>query len=601
MQKIRKIIIFSLLLFLVLSCSVVSNSSNGSSLQIILPSSQRSAIPSNLSYYEITVSLNDFSVSKSNIKEDSIVTFDDLSEGLYTVEVFAFDENNKKIGEGKEKALIEDEKITSVSIKMRLVSESSNPTTPESEPEPAPIDANLVSISISHNEEKELVENVNLSNFTITETYNNGETRNVSGSNSAYEVSYVSDSIGEILFTFTYKEKTEITKNISVSVYYDFEMPTFSIEESLTLGDGASLSVTSSDSTIPTIKNESIASAMYWLSYQWYKDEEQIPGATNSSYIPSTAGTYKCVVSVSPTYLSFCKKENASVNSNVSTVTSNQIGTFAELISALSNATNGDTITLTQNLTATSSVTLGSSKNITIDGSNFSITRDSTFTGTMFSVNDGVLTLKNITLDGNKSVVTATRPLAIVSGGKLVLSSNCILKDNKNSTSSSFPGGAINVSGSSSTLEIEGGRIVGNETINVDGGGIYSTGTVNFISGSITGNKAKTSYEGMAQAGGVYTSGTFTMSGGDIRANFANSAGGAVLINGGTFTMEDGIVSGDSSYGGAFFISSGKLIRSSYAQISGTSSGSSKPIYLQSGTYQDENGNEYTTAGSEYN
>ena len=52
------------------------------------------------------------------------------------------------------------------------------------------------------------------------------------------------------------------------------------------------------------------------LSYQWYKDDEAIDGATNASYTPSAAGDYKCVVTNS-----LAGYSNASATSEEATIT----------------------------------------------------------------------------------------------------------------------------------------------------------------------------------------------------------------------------------------------------------------------------------------
>ena len=118
-------------------------------------------------------------------------------------------------------------------------------------------------------------------------------------------------------------------------------------------------------------------------------------------------------------------------------------------------------------------------------------------------------------------------------------------------------GGGMYVVGSSSTFEMTGGSITGNNA--AYGGGVCVSKNGSFeMSGSscITNNKAD------SYGGGVhisYASATFTMKGGSITGNNAYksdyiSTFGGVCVGNGTFTMTDGSITGNNAaYGGGVY------------------------------------------------
>ena len=119
-------------------------------------------------------------------------------------------------------------------------------------------------------------------------------------------------------------------------------------------------------------------------------------------------------------------------------------------------------------------------------------------------------------------------------------------------------GGGMYVVGSSSTFEMTGGSITGNNA--AYGGGVCVSKNGSFeMSGSscITNNKAD------SYGGGVhisYASATFTMKGGSITGNnayksdYISTFGGGVCVGNGTFTMTDGSITGNNAaYGGGVY------------------------------------------------
>ena len=119
-------------------------------------------------------------------------------------------------------------------------------------------------------------------------------------------------------------------------------------------------------------------------------------------------------------------------------------------------------------------------------------------------------------------------------------------------------GGGMYVVGSSSTFEMTGGTMTGNNA--AYGGGVCVSKNGSFeMSGSscITNNKAD------SYGGGVhisYASATFTMKGGSITGNnayksdYISTFGGGVCVGNGTFTMTDGSITGNNAaYGGGVY------------------------------------------------
>ena len=142
-------------------------------------------------------------------------------------------------------------------------------------------------------------------------------------------------------------------------------------------------------------------------------------------------------------------------------------------------------------------------------------------------------------------------------------------------------GGGVYVIGSSSTFEMTGGSITGNNA--AYGGGVCVSKNGSFeMSGSscITNNKAD------SYGGGVninYASATFTMKGGSITGNnayksdYISTFGGGVCVGNGTFTMTDGSITGNNAaYGGGVCVGSGIFTVSGEVTVTDNTKGGTK-------------------------
>ena len=201
---------------------------------------------------------------------------------------------------------------------------------------------------------------------------------------------------------------------------------------------------------------------------------------------------------------------------------------------------------ITENLTATSTITVSKPFKITSD-KNVTITRGNTtgntsFTDAFFKVESaGNLELEGtenitITLDGgnaNESPILATAPL-ITSSGNLTLT-NCTLQNNKNT--STTPGGAIYISAGKFTMN---GGIIGKEITGSDA----STGKQSWQDAATETNHSNYAYAG---GGGIYVaSGDVTIKDAKVSYNYVpdddkkDNPNGTSLSSGGGICMEKG-------------------------------------------------------------
>jgi uncharacterized repeat protein (TIGR02543 family) len=226
------------------------------------------------------------------------------------------------------------------------------------------------------------------------------------------------------------------------------------------------------------------------------------------------------------------------------------------------------------NETHTGAVTLttaNSPADVTIDGGG----RVVTGSANLITIGSGVtLTLKNITFK--------TLPFTVSAGGKLVLDTGAVVRENAGAgvtvsgTSATAKGTLEMKAGSSVTQNLasgvtvqangvftmSGGTVSGNSNTG-SGGGVALTGTggsFTMSGGEISGNTVFIAAANGSGGGGVALTGTnnvFTMSSGTISGNSNTSDGGGVLITGtgGSFTMNGGTISGNSAgYGGGVVV-----------------------------------------------
>ncbi len=258
---------------------------------------------------------------------------------------------------------------------------------------------------------------------------------------------------------------------------------------------------------------------------------------------------------------------------------------FKRQISLYANATEDMTVTVSQDLTATSVVAIpanAAGKTLTIKSADVdeikTITRGTGVTGNLFTVKaEAKLTMENIIIDGNKDVVADAKGslVYVSSNAEFRIDNGAVLQNNRfpNNSGSGQGGGGVQVQG---TFVMSGNdsKICNNEAN--DGGGIYILyGTVTMESGEISYNK--TIYNG---GGGVCINsyGAFTMHGGKITGNeVPYNGGGGILAYDGPFTMTGGEISHNkASYGGGIyvgFMTRVQLALSGTAKITGNTNG----------------------------
>ena len=230
----------------------------------------------------------------------------------------------------------------------------------------------------------------------------------------------------------------------------------------------------------------------------------------------------------------------------------------------IENASGISEFVITENLTATSTITVSKPFKITSD-KNVTITRGNSIDGAIFTdaffkvESAGNLELEGkenstITLDGgnaNESPILATAPL-ITSSGNLTLT-NCTLQNNKNT--STTPGGAIYISAGKFTMN---GGIIGEEITESDA----STEKQSWQDAATETNHSNYAYAG---GGGIYVaSGDVTINGGKISYNYTRNpetdcqgktpentaAGGGISIVSGSLSLINSEVSYNSGYQG---------------------------------------------------
>jgi hypothetical protein len=241
------------------------------------------------------------------------------------------------------------------------------------------------------------------------------------------------------------------------------------------------------------------------------------------------------------------------------------------------------------------------------DGTTVSFTNTNdtaAYTGAIFTVqSQGVLTLSNIVIDGNKANVTAAASIMGVSGGQVALKSGTVLKNNKMVNASNNATGAITLFGGVVTME-DGASIQdnwGGQT-----GAIYSypnagTSTITIKGGTISGNVG-----GAAGAIFLFKGATTTdIQGGSITGNVATNEGGCGAISAskvfgatGAITLEDQAdIEGNASTGtttalsvassgGIFDDSTVSITLSGNAKVTNNTNGAtwSETTGLQAGT-----------------
>ncbi len=256
-----------------------------------------------------------------------------------------------------------------------------------------------------------------------------------------------------------------------------------------------------------------------------------------------------------------------------------EVSTFAQLQAAIDAFNNhgarNTTIVVTDPIDVTSRLIL-TNQNYTLTLTGETLSRGGNNFDLLALYYGTSLTLKNITLDGKKSIFANEEPLVDTSLvqiiGTLTMEDGAVLKNN-NCSRNNYDGG-VRVGG---TFIMNGGEISGNIAYNGGGVWISPSGTFTMNGGTICDNTADYRGGGVCvedgkfimnggeisgntaiSGGGVYVyveSGKFTMNGGEISGNAASSGGGVVVLPGSTFTMEGGKIFDNTSarYGGGVF------------------------------------------------
>lgn len=344
----------------------------------------------------------------------------------------------------------------------------------------------------------------------------------------------------------------------SSSYYVDAENPTAKISTSVS-GNSITISANGSSDIHSGI-------ATYYYSrdnVNWYSSTSttyNFTGLNDGSYtlylkVVDKSGRTSSVVSanavVAYTNVYLASNGNDSGNGSSSSP-------FLTLSKAYNWVKSGGTITLLNNITATSTTyfnSAGKTVNLTSNGSNkYSIIKGSGLTNQMIAIsNTNTLNISNITINGN-NVASTTAMINVGGGTTFNVNSNATIQGAN--TTTTYTGGGVSVSG---TMNLNGGTITGNKSTTQgggQGGGIYING------GALTINSGTVSNNSSSDGGGIFVwQGTLNIKGGTFSSNSANSSGGSVWIGGkdraSNLSVSGGSFTGNNAYqGGAIYISS---------------------------------------------
>ncbi|MDR3357135.1 MAG: hypothetical protein LBO04_08145 [Spirochaetaceae bacterium] len=293
--------------------------------------------------------------------------------------------------------------------------------------------------------------------------------------------------------------------------------------------------------------------------------------------------------------------------------------TLADAIEAVPGDNTEYTITVLESITidAAGTASIGDGKHIKLvpGGTSGTISRESGYTGVLFTVNSGgSLALagneaKTLTIDGGavlngetNSGLSASASLVSVNGGTLSISEGAILQNNYNCDR----GGGVYVDGGAFTMS--GGTI--SENWGSDGGGVYIIGGSTFtMTGGLIANNTGNNGGGV-NVGSADTNryNTFMFSGGAIQNNKIKSGGnwggGGVTVANGTLSMSGGaLISGNETStaskdtgGGGVCVESNGAFTMSCGTISGNSAKGSAGgggVYISCGDFTKTGGTVY--------
>lgn len=217
------------------------------------------------------------------------------------------------------------------------------------------------------------------------------------------------------------------------------------------------------------------------------------------------------------------------------------------------------------------------------------INRSSTFTsGQMLQITGGIVTMKNITVDGCNVSLTGSgaNNLIAVTGGTLNLQSGAVVKGVKvtASTQQAYKDAAIYVNGQAATLNMyDGAKITGNSNTSGVAAVLLdntagTSNTFNMYGGEISGNVGKNTILIGSGAGR-----TFNMSGGKICNNSGGSSSYALYVgSGSSFNMTGGEVSGNTSQYGVYVYNATVTLDQNASITGNTYNGNASNLYLAS-------------------
>ncbi|MDR0591511.1 MAG: hypothetical protein LBG75_03110 [Candidatus Nomurabacteria bacterium] len=306
-------------------------------------------------------------------------------------------------------------------------------------------------------------------------------------------------------------------------------------------------------------------------------------------YYKILTGIVLALVITSAAATLFINKQSA--QAAVSLTASNE----AELKAAFANADTNIDITITADFELSTATTEGNrtvknGKNITIhsDGTLRTIKRSASYAGRMILVQNGTLTLKDITIDGNKAgtsgladvntMILVGKSGSIADKGTLNIEPGATLQNNTATAGDSSKSAGAVVVREASTVNMSGGLITGNTGADRDTGGafLFSDGdpgmstpgmemTFNMTGGEISGNTIRTK-----GGGGVYFQDKGSANGSNITIT-----GSAKIIN--NIATNSGISNGAGGVGGGLFFSGNNKMNieiGGSAEISGNTAGS---------------------------
>lgn len=256
-------------------------------------------------------------------------------------------------------------------------------------------------------------------------------------------------------------------------------------------------------------------------------------------------------------------------------------------------------VTLIKNVILTNEISIG--QDLTLEG--YGVYRGTGYTGRLFNITAGKVTLKNIIIDGGavwsgsvdsilnrgtsnsgtneatgQSAITAVNTMIYINGGELKLAEGASLQNNYNNGNNySTDGGAVKID--SGVLRIAGGQIVNNYSAQY-GGAVLSIGSSRVIleKGRVAGNHGRSS-------GGTFcvdANSTFTMEDSRdenlpsiIEDNRGNTNGGVIWLSNGNVDLNGGIIRNNraNSNGGAVYIAGSGTVNLGNVQISGNQAG----------------------------